>query len=177
MQIQNTPNTAPYQSLPPQVSAYPGAPAPTPYSTMSTNLAMQLLSAFQLLSTGWGNFIGAPAPMPQPRPFFENFLEDQNRVRGPQPDIAVTQAYPSDSDHDNGPVRPGPGIVVTQAYPSDSDADNGPVRPGPGPGISVTMAYPSDSDLDTTPPVRPGPGISVTMAFPSDSDLDVARPQ
>jgi len=123
---------------------------------MSNDLAVQLFSAFQLLSTGWGDFLGGSTPAPQTRPFFENFLEDQNQVHGGRREIAfsATQAYPADSD---GPAtfEPGPKqppISFTQAYPSDSDQDGGgPItfEPGPKqPPISFTMAYPSDSDLD-----------------------------
>ena len=64
MQIHITPNQSSYPTYHPGSVAQPGGPGHSPYTMMSANLAMQMMSAFQLLSAGWGNFMGATPPPP-----------------------------------------------------------------------------------------------------------------
>lgn len=106
------------------------------------------------------------------RPFFERFLEDQHRCGRPRPP-QMTQAYPSDSDHDSCPIGPKPPGISTLRYPSDSDGDVGgkpPIHGGKPP--IATLAYPSDSDHDSCP-IGPKPPTISTLRYPSDSDHDL----
>jgi hypothetical protein len=76
-----------------------------------------------------GALLGASA-LTRPEPFFEQLLEGQEQPP-PEP-IAVTKAYPSDSDCHEGP----PPMDVTCAYPSDSDTHEQRLRKTRKPGPS-----------------------------------------
>jgi len=125
---------------------------------------------------GWG------IEAPEPRPFFEGFLEGQVPGDGG----LQTMAYPSDSDADGG--RPGieapEPIIVTMAYPSDSDADGGrPIgieapEPGPRPGIEAPEPRPRPWPIGIEAPEPgpgPSPGIEAPEPFRKPHWFDLAR--
>ena len=115
------------------------------------------------------------------KPFFAQFLEDQNEAK--RPGGGVTLAYPSDGDIGGGIGKPGnPGGIggaVTLRYPSDGDTGGigGIDRPGKPGGIggAVTLRYPSDGDTGGIGGIdridKPGGiGGAVTLRYPSDGD-------
>ncbi len=121
------------------------------------------------------------------RPFFERFLEGQNRG-----DLKATRRlgnvqsmkYPSDHEDGGGggipgggTVGKGPGDVQTMKYPSDGEDGGEEIDIGKRPfkpGDAVTLKFPSDgedggegNDLGKRP-FRPGD--AVTLKFPSDGE-------
>ncbi|MCE7870268.1 hypothetical protein DYH09_07800 [bacterium CPR1] len=125
---------------------------------------------------GWG------IEAPEPRPFFEGFLEGQVPGDGG----LQTMAYPSDSDADGG--RPGieapEPIIVTMAYPSDSDADGGrPIgieapEPGPRPGIEAPEPRPRPWPIGIeAPEPGPRPGIEAPEPRPRPWPIGIEAPE
>jgi len=89
-------------------------------------------------------------PLNGRKPFFAQFLENQDRLNAPKQEEvqggidAVTLKYPSDGE-DNPITLPAADVYQTQKYPSDSE-DN----PGTKPAADhyETQKYPSDGDDD-----------------------------